>query len=138
VASFLAPFGLTYDGAGRLFVFDKGRIRQVVIATGEVTTFAGGPTEGSADGVGPAASFGSQGDIASDGANALYVADMQNHAIRKIAVGTRSVTTVIGTASQSGLVLGVLPGGLVLPQVVATGPAGEIFIGDDDAVLVVR
>ena len=30
-ASFAAPFGVTYDGAGNLFVFDDGAIRQVEI-----------------------------------------------------------------------------------------------------------
>ena len=93
---------------------------------------------GSADGVGTAAGLGSQGDIASDGHGALFVADTQNSAIRKVAVATKTVTTEVGVLSSVGLRLGPLPGGLVAPLAVATDASGAIYIGDDNAVLVAR
>jgi sugar lactone lactonase YvrE len=137
-ATFYSPFGLTYDGMDSLYVFDKGMIRQVEISTGAVTTIAGSPTTGSADGVGPDARFGSQGDVKSDGSGNLYVADTENSAIRKVVIATRTVTTVVGVLSKVGLELGPLPGGLVTPQAIAIDAAGHIYIADDDAVLVVR
>jgi sugar lactone lactonase YvrE len=137
-ASFYLPYGMTHDGAGNLYVFDNGTIRQVEIATGTVTTLAGSPATSSADGVGAAAGFGSQGDVKSDGNGTLYVADTENGAIRKVVTATRTVTTIVGKLGQHTLALGPLPGGLVLPQALAVGADGAIFVSDDFAILVAR
>jgi hypothetical protein len=137
-ASFYAPYGMTCDGAGNLYVFDNGTIRQVAIATGSVTTLVGSPTSGSADGVGAAAGLGSQGDLKSDGNGTLYLADTVNGAVRKVVVGTRAVTTIVGALSQHTLGLGPLPGGLVTPQTLALDAAGALYISDDFAILVAR
>ncbi|MBI5689797.1 MAG: immunoglobulin domain-containing protein [Verrucomicrobia bacterium] len=104
-ARFNAPIGLVAVGAN-LYVADQGNnsIRQVVIATGATTTFAGVSgtgTAGQTDGTGAAASFDRPGGIAADALN-LYVADTYNHTIRKIVIGTAAVTTIAGTADSSG------------------------------------
>ncbi len=135
-ASFRTPYGMTYDGAGNLYVFDNGAIRQVAIATGMVTTLVGSPTTGAADGVGAAAGLGSQGDVRSDGNGTLYVADGGNGAIRKVVIATRTVTTIVGVLSQHAQVLGPLPGGLVFPETLAIDANGALYISDDDAILV--
>lgn len=135
-ASFYSPYGMTYDGAGNLYVFDHGSIRQVEIATGTVTTLVGSPTTGSSDGVGAAAGLGSQGDLKTDGQGTLYVADTQNGAIRKVVVATRTVTTIVGVLGQHTLALGPLPGGLVTPQTLAVAADGTLYISDDSVVLV--
>jgi sugar lactone lactonase YvrE len=135
-ASFYAPYGLTYDGAGNLYLFDNGTIRKVVIATGAVTMLVGSPTTGGADGVGAAAGLGSQGDVKSDGNGTLYVADSQNGAIRKVVIATRTVTTIVGVLGQHTLHLGPLPGGLTLPQTLAVVADGAIYLSDDSAILV--
>jgi hypothetical protein len=137
-ASFYAPFGMTYDGAGNLYLFDNGTIRKVVIATGTVTTLVGSPTTGSADGVGASAGLGSQGDLKSDGNGTLYVADTENGAIRKVVIATRTVETLVGVLEQHALMLGPLPGGLVTPQALAVDAAGALYVSDDFAILVVR
>jgi hypothetical protein len=51
---------------------------------GNVTTFAGTGSVGSADGTGTAASFKYPGALAVDGSGNLFVADTNNHLIRKI------------------------------------------------------
>jgi hypothetical protein len=58
-ASFTELEGIALDGQGNLFVTDVSArsIRQVVIATGVVTTLAGSGAIASVDGVGTAASF---------------------------------------------------------------------------------
>jgi sugar lactone lactonase YvrE len=76
---------MTADGAGNLYVADtyNYRIRKIEIATGTVTTFAGG-SPGYVDGTLTAAQFYLLFDVALDGAGNLYVPDTYNHRIRKI------------------------------------------------------
>jgi len=95
-AKFSGPAGVTTDGSN-LYVADTGNnaVRKIVIATGAVTTLAGG-TFGSTDGMGSAAQFYSPTGITTDGTN-LYVADRLNTTIRKIVIAAGSVTTLAGT-----------------------------------------
>lgn len=95
------PVGLATDGTN-VYVSDGGNyaIRQIAIATGQVTTLAGG-TKGNANGVGPAAQFNSpQGLAFVDGA--LYVADGVDHTIRKIDIATKTVSSFMGLSGQAG------------------------------------
>jgi sugar lactone lactonase YvrE len=104
-ASFSSPGGLTIDGAGDLFVADvfNVTIRQVVLATGEVTTVAGSAgLRGSIDGTGSAARFDFPQAVVSDGAGNLYVADSDNSLLRKVVAATGQVTTVVGRVATFG------------------------------------
>ncbi len=98
-ATFSHPSGITRDGAN-LYVADSGnqKIRKIVIATGVVTTLAGGGLGTSADGTGEAASFNHPSGITSDGTN-LYITDEHTHKIRKIVMATGVVTTLAGSGS---------------------------------------
>jgi hypothetical protein len=138
-ARFQAPWGMASDGAGNLFVADSQNhtIRKVVVATGEGSTFAGSPGQaGSSDGMGTAARFSNPKGIASDGAGNLFVVDtgdsshFGNNTIRKVVIGTRVVTTVVGSPDRMGVVLGPLPAGLGNPWGLALGPGGELLIAD--------
>ena len=134
-ARFGGPRGVASDGAGNLFVTDTsydpatpggGTIRQVVIATGKVSTLAGSPgLAGSVDGIGADARFGDLQGVATDGAGNLFVADPDNGGIRKVAIATGEVTTL-------GFYLGASdPGpGFILPGGVATDGAGNLFVAD--------
>jgi len=139
-ARFTDPYCMASDGAGNLFVADGDVIRQMVIATGEVTTLAGSPGSlDSADGVGANAHFSALSGIVHDGNGNLFVAD-NNCTIRKVVVSTRTVTTVVGTPGRVGVVLGALPAGLTFPRALALGPAGELLISDieENVILAVR
>jgi hypothetical protein len=139
VARLYAPAGLTSDGAGNLFVADSGNctIRKIALATGMVTTLAGSPeTPGSADGKGAAALFDHPSGVALDGAGNLFVADTGNSTIRKIVLATGAVTTVVGSHGHTGVVLGPLPAGLSGPKDLIFGSTKELFILDENAVLV--
>ena len=96
VATFYSPQGITNDGTN-LYVTEYGnnKIRKIVIATGEVTTFAGSGVGGGVDGVGSAASFDRPIGITNDGTN-LYVAEPYAYRIRKIVISTGSVTNLAG------------------------------------------
>ena len=105
-ARFFYPQGMTTDG-NSLFLTEQGSdaIRKITIATGAVSTIAGGHW-GSADGIGPAASFLRPNGITTDGIN-LYVADSGNHMIRKIVISTGVVTTIAGNVSTQGSADGI-------------------------------
>src|SRR5205814_611830 len=102
-AKFWNPEGITTDGTN-LYVADGPNftIRKVVIATGVVTTLAGSPrNQGSEDGTGAAARFSALFGITTDGTN-LYVTDSGYDTIRKVVIATGVVTTLAGSAGNSG------------------------------------
>ena len=78
---------------------NNNKIRKIVISSGVVTTIAGSGTGTFANGTGPEASFKKPYGIITDGTN-LYVADTENHKIRKIVISTGAVTTLAGSGSQ--------------------------------------
>ncbi len=100
-ASFYNPTALVFDASYNLYVADvaNNMIRKITPA-GVVTTLAGSPTQGSADGIGAAASFWGPLGLTIDGSGNLYVADGNNNTIRKVA--TTGYT--INPALPSGLV----------------------------------
>jgi len=107
-ASFNNPDGITTDGTN-LYVtdFTGNLIRKIVIATQEVTTFAGtAGTAGAANGIGTAATFNGPNGITTDGTN-LYVTEYLGHTIRKIVIATQEVTTFAGKAGTAGAANGI-------------------------------
>lgn len=103
-ARFRNPYGLTYVAASdSLFVTDSGNhlVRRIIVATANVSTFAGGASAGSANGVGTAATFNLPNGITSDGAGNLYVVDQLNHRVRVISIANASVSTLAGSTSGS-------------------------------------
>ncbi len=106
-ATFSQPISLVLDNAGNLFVgeYNAGKIRKIVLATGAVTTLAGGGTQVNPpfDGQGTSARFIQPGGICIDAQNNLYVADYRF--IRKV-TPTGTVTTVAGSPTEIGFVNG--------------------------------
>ncbi|MBL9206612.1 MAG: hypothetical protein JNN01_16080 [Opitutaceae bacterium] len=102
-ARFNGPTGATLDAAGNLFIADTGNhsIRKIT-PDGMVSTFAGIPrTPGSVDGTTTTARFNAPKALVFDAAGNLYVADTNNHTIRKISSGG-VVTTLAGLALTYG------------------------------------
>jgi DNA-binding beta-propeller fold protein YncE len=88
------PLGVAWDG-GRLYVADtyNHRIKVLDPATRRVTAWAGDGEAGATDGAADRARFYEPGGL-SAGAGALYVADTNNHRIRRIDNMTRIITTL--------------------------------------------
>ena len=99
-ARFDSPRGITTDGTN-LYVSDTGnnRIRKIVIDNGTVTTLAGSSSGFLDNATGTSARFNNPMGITTDGTN-LYVADYDNHRIRKIVISTGVVTTLAGGSSS--------------------------------------
>lgn len=89
------PVGITCDSQGNLYIGDSSNnaIRKITQA-GVVSTVAGG-SSGSSDGIGTQASFKAPMALTVDSQGNIFVAELSNHGIRKIATdGT--VTTFAG------------------------------------------
>jgi sugar lactone lactonase YvrE len=124
--------GLVADSANNVYVSDTTNhtIRKISPG-GVVTTIAGAAgIAGSSEGSGSNARFNGPIGIAVDRSGNLYVADSDNHTIRKIALGG-SVTTLAGLAGNRGSADGTgsaasfsNPWGLVLD------PQGNIVVTD--------
>jgi len=91
------------DGAGNLYICDQlnRRIRKVDTG-GIITTVAGIGTAGSSGDGGPAtaAKLNTPGDGIVDGSGNLYIADFNNHRIRKINT-SGIITPVVGVGAPS-------------------------------------
>ena len=131
-ARFNLPFGVALDSTGNVYVPDAGNhtIRKITGA-GLVSTLAGLPgAAGSADGTGAAARFNNPSGVAVDGAGNVYVADADNHTIRKVtAAGV--VSTLAGSAGFVGSTDGTgAAARFNYPSGVAVDGAGSVYVAD--------
>jgi sugar lactone lactonase YvrE len=98
-AQFNAPSGIATDSAGNVYIADTGNnaIRKVT-PQGTVSTLAGGPVAGDADGTGKAAQFNAPTAVAVDGSGTVYIVDSGNNALRRIAPDGSTSTLLTGSA----------------------------------------
>jgi len=103
-AEFSGPQSAAVDGLGHVYVADEGnhRIRRIDVGTGVISTVVGVGTPGFAGdgGAATAAQLQSPVGVAIDGLGTLYVADTNNHRIRKVDAVTGIITTIAGTGVQ--------------------------------------
>ena len=101
-AEFSNPSSVAVDSSGFLYVADQGNhcIRKIIIATREVTTIAGSGTYGHHDATGTEARFNEPSNMTVDSSGNLYVADTENHRIRRI-TSAGVVTTIAGTGDTA-------------------------------------
>lgn len=129
-ARFSEPRSVAVDSGGNVYVADYGnnRIRKISPG-GDVTTLAGS-TQGYANGTGEAAQFNMPRGIAVDNSGNVYVADRDNHVIRKI-TPSGVVTTVAGSTQgyQDGSGSTAQFNG---PDGVAVDSSGNVYVADHD------
>ncbi len=130
-ARFRSPRGLTVDSGGNLYIADTaGNTIRKITSAGVVTTVAGASSPGSADGTGSAARFRSPGAITIDTAGNLYVADTNNHTVRKITPAA-VVTTLAGAALSPGSADGSGSAARFnSPRGITVDDTGNIFVAD--------
>jgi uncharacterized repeat protein (TIGR02543 family) len=130
-ASFDSPHGVTVDSAGHVYVADTfNHLIRRITPGGEVTTLAGSGEAGSADGTGTDASFNGPHGVTVDSAGNVYVADYNNHLIRKITPGGE-VTTLAGTSGTAGDADGTsTDASFNGPHGVTVDSAGHVYVAD--------
>ena len=134
------PVGVAVTAAGIVYVADTDNylIRRIT-PSGDVATVAGSDGEtGSADGYGSAARFDGPCGVACDAAGNVYVADTNNHTIRRAVADTAPPVTV----AAPPLAMSATEGWRNTPQTVTlsatdegSGVAGTSYSIDDGPVL---
>ncbi len=128
------PQGIALDAAGNLFIADafNHRVRKVDHA-GTITTVAGNGTSAYCGDGGPAANacLSAPYGVALNAAGELFIADAQNHRIRRIDA-TGSITTIAGTGVGDYCGDGALASTACLyyPERLAFDADNNLFIGD--------
>ena len=131
-----SPDGVAVDGAGNIYIADHGnnRIRRVD-TSGTITTVAGDGTSGFGGDGGPAttAQLNFPRGVALDGAGNVYIADTDNHRIRRVDT-SGTITTIAGdgTFGFGGDGGPATTAQLNFPRGVALDGAGNVYIADTD------
>src|SRR3954451_7777300 len=95
------PYGLTVGPDGALYFCEIGnhRVRRLDLKSGVISTAAGSGQKGYAgDGGGAlSAAMNEPYEVRFDKAGDMFIAEMQNHVVRRVDAKTRVITTVAGT-----------------------------------------
>lgn len=103
-----------------------------VLNTPVVTTIAGTPLNGFADGIGRNAGFNSPKGVAYSPTGQLFVADFANHVIRRIELSSGAVTTIAGTPGVAGFSDGIgNDAKFYLPSGLAIDKNGVLFVSEE-------
>ena len=136
-ARLASPVSVATDGAGNLYIADRGnnRIRKVD-SSGTISTIAGTGEYGFGGDGGPATEAGldSPNGVATDGAGNLYIADTSNHRIRKVD-SSGIISTIAGTGDSRSFGFDGDGGPatnarLSYPSGVAVDGAGNLYIAE--------
>ncbi len=128
------PAGIAFDAAGNLYIADQGnhRIRRVT-PQGVITTFAGtgNPGFNGDDRPAVAADLNLPTDVKVDVNNNVYIADMGNHRIRRVAPdGTITTVAGNGRAGFSGDGGPATDAMLNMPAGIALDASRDLYIVD--------
>ncbi len=132
------PQGLAIDKDGNLLIADYGnsRIRKITVADGKISTIAGTGLYGfSGDGgLATQADLATPTGVAVDAAGNVYIADLGNQRIRKIAIADGKISTIAGTGT-SGFSGDDGPAAsarlnLAFPSYITVDSAGDVYIAD--------
>jgi len=128
---FLNPNGIVTASDGTMYVADSNnnRIRKV-LPDGTVSLVAGSGTSGFLDDpVAATARFSNPSNLALASDGTIYVADTQNHRIRKIAT-TGAVTTLAGSGTAGFLNDTGTAAQFSSPRGIVVGSDGNIYVAD--------
>ena len=129
-----SPRGVALDSSGNLYIADyfSHRVRKVDATTGNISTVAGTGSVGSGGdgGAATAATLNLPRGVALDGSGNLYIADEQNHRVRKVDATTGNISTVAGTGTPgfSGDGGAATAAMLTSPQGVVLDSSGNLYI----------
>lgn len=130
------PKSVAVDTSGNLYIADtsNNRVRKVTAATGIITTLAGDGTAGfSGDGAAAsAAQLSAPKGVAVDATGDVYIADTDNHRIRKVIAATGIITTAAGngTGGRGPEPIDATSTNLFFPAGVSVDTGGHFYIAD--------
>lgn len=130
-AQVTSPTGLTFDGAGNMYIGDGPRLRRVD-KNGVITTFAGNGTSGFSGDGGPATSaeLAVVDGVSVDKTGNVYIADGNNR-VRKVdtngVISTFAGTGTLGFSGDGGPAINAQ---LSHPGALAFDGNGNLFVGD--------
>ncbi len=133
-ATLYNPAGVAVDALGNVYIADAGnnRVRKIN-PQGIITTLAGkgGPAFGGDGGLATNAYLSAPQAVTVDAVGTVFIADMGNNRIRKVATNG-IITTVAGTntSGYSGDGLAATAAALRQPYGVCLDGAGNLYIGD--------
>jgi sugar lactone lactonase YvrE len=130
------PWGITLDINNNLYIADRSndRVRKIDYNSGIITTVAGTGTAGYSgdNGLATLANFNKPISVCVDTALNIYVADENNHRVRKVTYSSGIVNKIAGTgtAAYNGDGILAVNAQLNYPCGVAVDLAGYVYISD--------
>ena len=129
------PFGVVRGPDGAIWFCEYGgHLVRRLAPDGTISTVAGSGKKGYEGDGGPAlhASFNLPHEIRFDAKGNYYIADMMNHAVRKVDAKTGLITTIAGTGQPgySGDDGPAAKAQLKQPHSIQFGPGGDLYICD--------
>jgi len=132
-----SPYGIALDGAGNVYVADRlnHRIRKITAVDGKIATIAGNGVQGYSGDGGPATAaqlFVPHAVAVDAGGNNIYIADWQNHRLRKITTADGKIATIAGNggANYSGDNGPAAAAQLEYPTALSLDATGNLFVSD--------
>ncbi len=127
------PTNVAVDASGNVYIIDLGNTLIRKVSNGVIVTFAGtkGTTGYSGDN-GPATSamFDYPAAVAADASGNVYIADIDNNAIREVSNGVITTFAGNGIKGYSGDSGASASAELNMPNGVAVDTAGNVYIAD--------
>jgi hypothetical protein len=126
------PTGVAVDATGKVYVADSNNNRVRLLTGTTLSTFAGSGTAGfSGDGgAATSASIAFPLGVSLDGMGDIFVADSNNHVIRRIG-GSGTITTIAGDGEQGFFGDAAVPNAAVLDTPSGVLPLnGSVYIAD--------
>lgn len=128
------PSRLITDAQGNIFTLDAAdaRVRKITPA-GVVSTYAGTVQRGYAEGPALSAKFGQSFGIVMDANGNLYIADSDNHRVRKIT--QQGIVSTIAGSDTAGFTNGdVSKARFFFPQGCVLDKEGNLFVADQNRI----
>ena len=131
------PYEIRFDAAGAMYIVEMENhiVRRIDAATGLISTVAGTSTPGFAGDGGPAteAQLHRPHSIELDGQGGLFVADISNHRIRRVDLGSGVIETFAGTGEAAPT-----PNAAPLEGTPLNGPRALTFDAAGDMLVALR